>query len=126
MLHKIILIGNLGREPETRYTPTGKQVTTFSVATNRKRGDKTYTTWFRVSTWGKLSEICAQYLNKGDRVYVEGRLNATEDGEPRAYTDKSGNPRASYEVTAEVVRFLSPKQGEPDHEPEPEEEETPF
>ena len=74
MYQKLIIIGNLGRDPEMRYTPDGKAVTTFSVATSRKYNEKEETTWFRVSVWGKQAESCNQYLTKGSKVLVEGRL----------------------------------------------------
>ena len=101
MYQKVIIVGNLGKDPETRYTPAGKQVTTFSVATNR--GDETI--WFRVSSWDRLAETCAQYLAKGRKVLVEGRLTAdAATGGPRVWGDP---PRASFEVSAVNVQFLS-------------------
>ena len=105
MYQKLIIIGNLGREPEMRFTPNGDPVTTFSVATSRKYGEKDETTWFRVSVWGKQAESCNTYLSKGSKVLVEGRLKA----EPNVYQRKDGTWASSYEVTAETVRFLSPK-----------------
>jgi single-strand DNA-binding protein len=113
MYHNIILVGNLGRDPEMRYTPSGQAVTNFNVATNRQYtnsdGEKVKeTTWFRVSTWGKTAEITNQYLRKGSRVLVEGRLNPDlETGGPRIWTRQDGTSAASYEVTANTVRFLS-------------------
>jgi single-strand DNA-binding protein len=111
MFHKVILVGNLGRDPEMRYTPGGQAVTNLSVATNRTYTDSSgnnvkQTVWFRVSVWGKQAESCHQYLRKGRPVLVEGRLNADENGNPRMWTGQDGTPRASYEVTAETVRFL--------------------
>jgi single-strand DNA-binding protein len=111
MFHKVILVGNLGRDPEMRYTPGGQAVTNLSVATNRTYTDSSgnnvkQTVWFRVSVWGKQAENCHQYLRKGRPVLVEGRLNADENGNPRMWTGQDGTPRASYEVTAETVRFL--------------------
>ena len=76
MYSKIIIIGNLGRDPEMRFSPSGDPVTTFSVATSRRYGDKDETTWFRVSVWGKQAESCNTYLSKGSKVLVEGRLKA--------------------------------------------------
>lgn len=113
MYHTIILVGNLGRDPEMRYTPSGQAVTNFSVATNRKytasNGEAVKeTTWFRVTTWGKNAENCNQYLRKGSRVLVEGRLNSdSATGGPRIWNRQDGTPAASFEVTANVVRFLS-------------------
>lgn len=111
MFHKVILVGNLGRDPEMRYTPGGQAVCNMSVATNRTYTDNTgnqvkQTVWFRVSVWGKQAESCHQYLRKGRSVLVEGRLNADENGNPRMWTGQDGSQRASYEVTAETVRFL--------------------
>lgn len=107
MFSQIILIGNLGNDPEMRYTPTGVPVTSFSLAVNKtwtnqegQRQEKT--TWYRVNTWRKQAETVSQYLTKGSKVLVVGEL---EDA--RAYTDRDGNLRASLEVTAQTVRFLS-------------------
>ena len=105
MYQKLIIIGNLGSNPEMRFTPNGDPVTTFSVATSRKYGEKDETTWFRVSVWGKQAESCNTYLSKGSKVLVEGRLKA----EPNVYQRKDGTWASSYEVTAETVRFLTPK-----------------
>jgi len=115
MYQKIIIIGNLGRDPEMRYTPSGQGVTDFSVATSNKfttsDGNQVdETTWFRVTTWGKLAEVCNQYLKKGKRVLVEGRLKPDkETGSPRVFTRQDGTSGASYEITAETVKFLSPR-----------------
>ena len=112
MFHTIIIAGNLGRDPEMRYTPSGQAVTNFSVATNRQytasdRNQVKETTWFRVSTWGKTAEVCNQYLRKGSKVLVEGRLVADpKTGSPRVWQGQNG-PGASFEVTASTVRFLS-------------------
>jgi len=111
MFHKVILVGNLGRDPEMRYTPGGQAVTTLSVASNRTYTDSSgnqvkQTIWFRVSVWGKQAESCHQYLRKGRPVLVEGRLNPDDNGNPRIWTAQDGTPRASFEVTAETVRFL--------------------
>ena len=111
--HTIILVGNLGRDPEMRYTPGGQAVTNFSVAvddsytnSNGERVERTI--WIRVSTWGKLAENCNQYLAKGRRVLVEGRLTVdAATGGPRIWTRQDGTAAANYEVTAQVVRFLS-------------------
>jgi single-strand DNA-binding protein len=87
-LNKVMLIGRLGRDPEMRYTPSGRPVTTFSLATSRtwntSEGERrTETEWFNIVAWGSLAEICKQFLNKGQQVYVEGRLQTRhwEDGE---------------------------------------------
>ena len=113
MYQKIIIVGNLGGDPEMRYTPSGKAVTNFSVASNRRytgsdgqRVDET--TWFRISAWGRQAETCNQYLRRGSRVLIEGRLNPEKvTGGPRVWTGQDGQPRASFEVTAQSVQFLS-------------------
>ena len=108
MYQKIIIIGNLGRDPEMRYTPDGKAVTSFSVATSRRYNDKEETTWFRVSVWGKQAESCNQYLTKGSKVLVEGRLRPDANtGAPQVFQKKDGSWGSSYEVSADNVRFLS-------------------
>ena len=114
MYQKIIIIGNLGRDPEQRFTPDGTPVTSFSVATSRRYGEKDETTWFRVTVWGKQAESCNQYLHKGSKVLVEGRLRPDESGNPTVYQRKDGSWGASYEVTADAVKFLS---GKADSEP---------
>lgn len=112
MFHTIIIAGNLGRDPEMRYTPSGQAVTNFSVAVNENytnsQGEKIERTlWFRVSTWGKQAEICNQYLKKGQKVLVEGRLVADPTtGGPRVWQGQKG-PGASFEVSASRVRFLT-------------------
>ena len=111
---QITIVGNLGGDPDMRYTPSGQAVTNFSVATNRKwtgsDGEKREeTTWFRVSTWGKLAEVCNQYLGKGKKALISGRLNPDENGSPKIWTRKDGTAAASFEITADRVIFLSPK-----------------
>ena len=110
MYAKLIIVGNLGNDPEMRYTPAGIPVTNFPVAANRKykRSDGeqvSETTWFQVSAWNRLAESTNQYLHKGSKVLVEGRLAP----EIKVWTDRNGNPRAGYEVTAETIRFLTPR-----------------
>ncbi len=113
MFHTIIIAGNVGRDAEMRYTPSGQAVTSFSIASNRQytasNGEQVKETlWFRVSAWGKTAEICNQYVKKGMKVLVEGRLTADPNtGGPRVWTGQDGSPRASFEVTAATVRFLS-------------------
>ena len=113
MYQKIIIAGNLGGDPEMRHTPNGKAVTNFSVATNRQYtasdGQKVKeTTWFRISAWGRQAETCNQYLRRGSKVLIEGRLTANaETGGPRVWTGQDGQPRTSFEVTAQSVQFLS-------------------
>ena len=113
MYHTLIIVGNVGRDPEMRYTPSGQAVTSFSVATNRQytasNGEQVKETiWFRVSAWGKTAEICNQYIKKGSKVLVEGRLTPDKaTGGPRIWTKQDGTAGASFEVTANTVRFLS-------------------
>ena len=109
MYQKLILIGNLGRDPEMRYTPEGNPMSNFSMATSRKYGDKDETTWFRVTVFGKQAENCYQYLRKGSKVLVEGRLYSDSNGNPNVFQRKDGSYGSSYEVTAENIRFLSPR-----------------
>ena len=111
--HTLIIVGNLGSDPEMRYTPNGQAVTNFSLAANRQYTDSggqlvKETTWFRVTAWGKTAENCNQYLQKGSKVLVEGRLNSDpETGGPRVFNRQDGSAGAAYEVTAGTVRFLS-------------------
>jgi single-strand DNA-binding protein len=113
MYHTIIVVGNVGRDAEMRYTPSGQAVASFSVATNRQytasSGEQVKETiWFRISAWGRQAEVCNQYVKKGMKVLVEGRLTADQNtGGPRVWTGNDGSPRASFEVTAGTVRFLS-------------------
>jgi single-strand DNA-binding protein len=109
--NKIILVGNLGRDPELRYTAQGTPVCSFSMATNERRKDKTgemqdQTTWFRVTLWGRQAETASQYLTKGRPVYIEGRLRVEE------YTDRDGKPRHSLEVNATDMQFIGGGRGE--------------
>ncbi|MGB8646512.1 MAG: single-stranded DNA-binding protein [Anaerolineae bacterium] len=104
-LNKVMIIGNLGRDPEMRYTPSGKPVTSFSVAVSRSwvkpEGERTETTdWFNVVAWGRLAEICSQYLTKGSLVYVEGRL------ETRSWEAENGQKHFRTEVVASDVNIL--------------------
>ncbi len=104
-VNKVILIGNLGRDPELRYTKDGRGVANFTLATNERWRDKDgnnqeRTEWHRVVVWGKDAENCAQYLQKGRSVYVEGRLQTRE------WEDRDGNKRQTTEVVAQAVRFL--------------------
>lgn len=103
--NRIILVGNLGRDPELRYTPQGTAVASFSLATNEKRKDKSgemqdITTWFRVTLWGRQAELASEHLVKGRQVYIEGRLRQ------ETYTDKDGKERTSLEVNASEMQFI--------------------
>ena len=138
MFHTIIIVGNVGRDPEMRYTPSGQAVTSFSVASSRQYNNQAgqqvkETIWFRVTTWGKTAETCSQYVKKGSKVLVEGRLTPDiATGGPKVFTRQDGTNGASYEVSAQTVRFLSPKGevGAPGAEEAPEAgaggEEIPF
>ena len=113
MWHKLIIVGNIGKDPEMRYTPTGQAVTSFSVASTRQytaaNGEQVKETiWFRVSTWGKSAEACNQYLKKGAKVLVEGIIAPDKTtGSPKIWKKQDGSSGASYDVTASTVRFLS-------------------
>jgi single-strand DNA-binding protein len=104
--NKIILVGNLGRDPELRYTPQGTPVCSFSLATNERRKDRNtgenndITTWFRVTLWGRQAETASQYLTRGRPVYIEGRLRVEE------WTDRDGKPRHTLEVHATDMQFI--------------------
>jgi len=109
--NKVILVGNLGRDPELRYTPQGTPVCSFSMATNERRKDKAgemqdQTTWFRVTLWGRQAETASQYLTKGKPVYIEGRLRVEE------WTDRDGKPRHTLEVNATDMQFIGGGRGE--------------
>lgn len=114
-MDKITFIGNLGNDPEMRYTPSGQAVTTFPVAVTRRwtgsDGEKKeQTLWLRVSVWGKQAESANQYLSKGKKIYGEGELTPDEKtGGPRVYQRKDGEFGASFEVRATRIEFLSPK-----------------
>lgn len=104
-LNKIMIIGHLGRDPEMRYTPSGRPVTTFTVATSRtwnaSDGERhTDTEWFNVVAWGNLAEICKQYLTKGQQVYIEGRLQT------RRWDDADGNKHTNVEIVASEMMIL--------------------
>ena len=109
-VNKVILVGNLGRDPELRYIQSGQAVANFSLATNEKWRDKEEKTqerteWHRIVVWGKSAENCAQYLQKGRSVYIEGRLQTRE------WEDREGNKRTTTEVVAQVVQFLGGRGG---------------
>ncbi len=105
MYQHVVIVGNLGRDPEMRYTPSGTPVTSFSVAVSRKWKNQNgelqeKTTWFRVTAWNKLAELCNEYLSKGRLVLVEGEIDAS------AWVGQDGEPRATLELRAQNVRFL--------------------
>ncbi|MFQ5330106.1 MAG: single-stranded DNA-binding protein [Thermodesulfobacteriota bacterium] len=111
MINKAILVGNIGSLEDTRYTPSGVAVKNFSVATNEsykdKEGNKQQKTeWHRIVTFGKLAEVCGEYLTKGKQVYLEGKLQT------RSWEDQNGNKRSSTEILANTVQFLGGRSGD--------------
>ena len=110
-VNKVIIVGNLGRDPETRYMPSGDAMTSIAVATTDSWKDKTtgekkeQTEWHRISFFGKLAEIAGQYLKKGSQVYIEGSLRT------RKYTDKDGVEKYSTEIKADTMQMLGSRQG---------------
>lgn len=119
MLNKIMLIGNLGRDPEMSYTQNGKAVTKFSVAVSRRMADRTTgekreeTQWFNVVAWESLAELCNSHLRKGSKVYIEGRMTS------RKYRDRDNVERTAWEVVAEGMEMLDPKGASTTAETEP-------
>ncbi|MEN6481668.1 MAG: single-stranded DNA-binding protein [Anaerolineaceae bacterium] len=119
MWHNVEIIGYLGRDPEMRYTPDGQSVTRFSLAASRNwksvEGEKrSQTIWFSVTAWGKMGEACNTYLQKGSKVFISGHFNPDQHGNPRIWSNKNGEPAASYEVTADDVRFLDSREDRPE------------
>ena len=112
MWHEVHVIGNLGRDPELRFTPAGQTVCNFSVAVDDSHKDKDgekheRTIWLRISTWGKLAEVCNAHLAKGSKVLIVGKLIGDDKGSPRIW-ESNGESKASFEINANTVRFLSP------------------
>jgi single-strand DNA-binding protein len=110
-VNKVILIGNLGRDPELRYTQSGQGVVNFTLATSENWTDKSgerveRTEWHRIVVWGRVGELCAQYLSKGRTVYIEGRIQTRE------WEDKEGNKRQTTEINAQTVQFLGGPRGD--------------
>jgi len=110
-VNKVIVVGNLGKDPETRFLPDGKAVCNFSVATTDKWTDKATnekkeaTEWHRISSFGRLAEICGEYLKKGSQVYIEGKLRT------RKWQDKEGQDRYSTEIIADTMQMLGSRSG---------------
>ena len=109
-INKVILVGHLGRDPEVRYTPNGKAVASFSIATSKNWTDKQgqrqeRTEWHRIVVWDKLAELCGEYLAKGRQVYIEGELQT------RDWTDRENNKRQTTEIRALEVQFLGGRDG---------------
>jgi single-strand DNA-binding protein len=124
-VNKVLLLGNLGRDPEVKYTPGGKAVANFSIATSDRWTDKEgrkqeRTEWHRIVAWDKLAELCGEYLTKGRQVYVEGKLQTRE------WADKDGNKRTTTEIQAREITFLGGgKGGGSDTEPGPSDDDNP-
>jgi single-strand DNA-binding protein len=109
-VNKVILVGNLGNDPDMRHTPSGASVCEFRIATNESWTDKggqkqERTEWHRIVVWGKKAEVCSKYLSKGRQVYLEGRLRT------RSWEDKEGNKRFTTEIVANDVQFLGGREG---------------
>lgn len=126
-LNKVMIIGRLGRDPEMRYTPTGRPVTTYSVMTTRSWNSSDgerhkETEWFNIVAWGSLAEICNKYLIKGQQVYIEGRLQT------RSWEDNNSNKHSSTEIVANEMIILSDRRegAFPEEEEDTEEEEFPL
>lgn len=130
-LNKVMIIGHLGKDPEMRYTPSGRAVTTFNVAVSRSWNSsdgqrRSETEWFKVVSWGNLAEICNKYLTKGQQVYIEGRLQT------RRWEDKEGNSRKSVEVVANEMTMLGDRRDKSSSDsaeeepPDIDEDEFPF
>jgi len=120
-LNKVMVIGHLGRDPEMRYTPSGRPVTTFTVAVSRSWNTadgerRTETEWFNIVAWGNLAEICKQYLHKGQQVYIEGRLQT------RRWEDKEGQKHTSVEVVANEMMMLGDRRDSNNHSQESEQD----
>ena len=121
-VNKVILIGNLGKDPEVRYTPSGQAVANFSLATtevgsSKDGGKQEYTEWHRIVAWGRLAEICGEYLTKGKSVYIEGALRT------RSWQDKEGSNRWTTEIIARTMQILSPAGEKQGQSPQPKKEE---
>ena len=109
MFHRIEFIGRLGKEPELKTLPSG-DVCELSVATDIFKNSEKQTVWFRVMVWGAMAKAAAQNLHKGNLVFVEGRLDPDDTGNPRVFIRKNGEPGANYEILASKVLFLTPKE----------------
>lgn len=130
MINKVILIGNLGADPELRYTQSGTAVASFRVATTERwKGQdgqmQEQTEWHSCNAWGKLAEICGKYLQRGSKVYVEGSINT------RKWQDKSGNDRYSTEIKVREMKMLDSKgsgggRGDGPDQPPMEDDSVPF
>ena len=121
MLNHVQLIGHLGKDPESQYLPTGTMVVHFSIATTEKRKDKDpVTEWHNIVCFGKLAEICSEYLKKGSLVYVEGKIQT------RSWDDKEGKKRFKTEILINTMKMLDKKKGNDVSGADPEDSEVPF
>ena len=123
MYQKVMLIGNVGRDPELKTLPSGKPICNFSLATNERKKDldgvvTDSTVWWRVTAWGNTAEAIARYAKKGSKMLVEGSLYADQTGNPRVFQRADGTWSANYELNANVVRFLSSKSEDEDEDGE--------
>ena len=109
MFYKCIIAGHLGRDPEMRYLPDGTAVTNFSIAVNDGWGENKKTIWFRVSAWRKQAETVNEFLAKGSKVLIEGRIRADDNGNPRLWNRQDGSVASSFELSATNVTFLNSK-----------------
>jgi single-strand DNA-binding protein len=124
-VNKVMLIGNLGADPEVRYATSGTAISSFRLATSRKYNDKsgqsvTETEWHRIVAFGRTAEVCGEYLHKGSQVYIEGRLQTRE------WEDKDGNRRWTTEIVAERMQMLGSKGERAAATPTPPDEPNPF
>jgi single-strand DNA-binding protein len=125
MLNQAQIIGHLGRDPETRYLPSSEAVTNFSVATTEKWRDKATgeqkeaTEWHRITTFGKLAEVCGQWLKKGSMVFVQGKITT------KKYTDRDGVERYSTEIRADTMKMLGGRQDGDGHQEQPQRQQRP-
>ena len=114
MINNCMFIGRLGRDPESRFTQSGKTVVNFSIACSEKRGGEEYTEWVNIVAWDKLGEICAQYLQKGSLVYISGRMQT------RKWQAKTGTDRYTTDIVAREMKMLDGREsGGRDVAPEP-------
>jgi len=123
MYQKITLIGNVGKDPELKFLPSGKALCNFTLATNERKKDldgvvTDSTVWWRVTAWGNTAEAVARYAKKGSKLLVEGSLYADQTGNPRVFQRQDGTWSANYELNANVVRFLSSKSEDEDEDGE--------
>lgn len=123
MYQKITLIGNVGKDPELKFLPSGKALCNFTLATNERKRDldgvvTDSTVWWRVTAWGNTAEAVNKYAKKGSKLLIEGKLYADQSGNPRVFQRQDGTWSANYELNANVVRFLSSKSEDEDEDGE--------